>query len=348
MFVSCDILDLRRGDLAAWLQDMGQPAYRADQVWQWLWAKGARDFSAMTNLSKDLRQALAERAEITWPEIAAAARSQDRTVKFLLRLSDGALVETVLIPAKDHYTQCLSTQVGCAMGCTFCATGTLGFTRNMSVAEIAGQVLVARQWLADNAVTLPLRNFVLMGMGEPLLNLDNVMHSLETMTSEQGLNLSPRRITLSTVGLAKGMDRVGESGLCSLAISLHAPTQELRERIMPKAAQLKLDELMALVDEYPLKQRQRVTIEYLLLGGVNDRPEHARQLCKLLAGKRVKINLIAYNPPKDQLAPYDPPSIEAVSEFQEILRDKDFTAMLRKSMGADIGAACGQLAADKA
>ena len=357
--MTMNILDLTYPALAERLADMGEPRFRADQVWQWLWARRARSFEAMTNLSKALRAALDETFTIAWPEVADTAVSQDGTTKFLLRLAGGALVETVLIPEADHLTQCLSTQVGCAMGCAFCATGALGFERNMSHAEMAAQVLVARQWLADQGrEPNSLRNLVFMGMGEPLANLDVVLDVLATLGSDKGPGFSARRMTVSTVGLPAGLQRLGDSNLASLAVSLHAPTQELRASIMPKAALVPLDELVAALEHYPLAPRQRITIEYVLLGGINDSPEHARQLVRLLARVKCKVNLIAYNPgepPRGEegeaacgagfQAPFSAPDEQRVLAFQSALWDKGMTAVLRKSKGRDIAAACGQLRA---
>jgi len=347
-----NILNLTYPALAERLAAMGEPRFRADQVWQWLWARRARDFTDMTNLSKELRAALADEFTITWPEVADTAVSSDGTTKFLLRMDDGALVETVIIPETDHLTQCLSTQVGCAMGCAFCATGALGFDRNMTHAEMAAQVLVARQYLADQGrEPKALRNLVFMGMGEPLANLDTVLDVLATLGSDTGTGFSSRRMTVSTVGIPAGLKRLGESGLASLAVSLHAPTQELRERIMPKAAKVPLDELIKALERYPLAPRQRITIEYVLLGGVNDSPEQARQLVRLLAHVKCKINLIAYNPGPDATkdsakgAPFKAPGEQRVLAFQKALWDKGMTAVLRKSKGRDIAAACGQLRA---
>ncbi len=227
------------------------------------------------------------------------------------------------------------------MACTFCATGQMGFTRNMSAGEILGQVLAARDWLNDDLINPRLKNLVFMGMGEPLLNLPNVMRSLEVMNSDIGLAFSHRRITVSTCGIEKGLRELGESGLAYLAVSLHAPTQELRQRIMPRAAALPLPDLMDALKAYPLKTRERMTFEYLLLGGVNDGPEHAKALAKLMAHIKGKLNLIEYNPAPG--APYTAPSPEAVSAFERILWNKGITAVLRKSKGQDIDAACGQL-----
>ena len=344
-----DILNMTHPELLAFIRDdLGEPVFRADQVWQWLWQKGASSFADMTNVSKATRAVLEERCVIRAPEIAAEERSADGTVKFLLRLADGECVETVLIPSESRdgilrMTQCVSCQVGCAMACTFCATGGMGFIRNMTMGEILGQVLIARRYLGDTVETPRLRNIVFMGMGEPLLNFKEVMRSLEVMNHEMGFNFSPRRITVSTCGLQKGLLELGESGLAYLAVSLHAPNQELREKIMPRAASWPLDDLVRTLAAYPLKTRERLTFEYLLLGGVNDGPEHARALAKLMARVKAKLNLIVYNPVPG--APYAAPTPERVAAFSDILHAKHITAIIRKSKGQDIKAACGQLRA---
>ncbi len=339
-----NLVDLSFHELETFLADMGEAPYRTRQVWQWLWQKGCRDIAAFSDVSKTLRAALAERAELRWPGVDRVRTSSDGTAKFLLRLADAEAVETVLIPEKDHYTLCLSTQVGCALGCTFCATGKMGFRRNLTPGEILGQILVARQWLWDRQSPLALRNLVFMGMGEPFLNYDNLLAALESLHHPQGLDFSSRRITVSTAGIVKNLAAFGATGLGSLAVSLHAPTQELRERIMPVAKTVPLDELMAALKAYPLKPRERLTFEYLLLDGINDSPEMARELVRLLSHVKAKVNLIAFNPVPG--IPYGAPDPERVAAFQEVLRQKGFTATLRKSKGADIAAACGQLRAE--
>lgn len=326
-------------------QELGEPRFRAGQLWQWIWGKGARDFGQMTNLSHSLREKLAEAASLAWPEVAVERVSADGTIKFLLVLSDGERIETVLIPgARGRYTQCLSTQVGCPMACTFCNTGLLGFTRNLTHGEILGQVLVGRAYLAAHSLA-PLRNIVFMGMGEPLLNLTNVLDALRSMNSDTGLNLSWRRSTISTVGLPGPLEELGRSELALPAISLHAPTQELRARIMPKAARVPLPELMAALERFPLRPRERITFEYLLLKGVNDTLKHADQLASLLLRRqgRHKVNLIRYNTTLD--IPYEAPEQERAEAFEHRLWDRGLTATIRRSMGQDIEAACGQLRA---
>ena len=344
-----ELLNLTLDELTRFIHDeLGEPPFRAKQIWKWLWHKRARSFDDMSDLSRVLRQRLYETATITWPSIEKTQVSKDGTIKFLLRLADGELVETVLIPSesregKGRMTQCLSCQVGCAMACTFCSTGSMGFSRNMSMGEILGQVLVAQDYLGDTPDHPKLRNLVFMGMGEPLLNLTEVMKSLHTLNNELGLAFSPRRITISTCGIEKGLAELGESGLSYLAVSLHAPNQELRQTLMPRAARWPLESLMSALRSYPLKTRERLTFEYLLLGGVNDSLAHARELAKLMSHIKGKLNLIAYNPAEG--APYKAPTPEAVLAFEKLLWSKGITATLRKSKGQDIDAACGQLKA---
>ncbi len=344
-----DILNMTLPELEAYMLSIGEPKFRAVQVWQWLWQKMARDFDSMTNVSKSTREKLKECAIISWPHIKATEISKDGTIKFLLSLSDGAEVETVLIPSasregKARLTQCLSSQVGCAMACTFCSTGSMGFERNMTHAEILGQVLVARDYLGDIRPEHPiLRNLVFMGMGEPLLNFKEMLRSLQSLNDDHGLNFSPRRITVSTCGIEKGLKELGESGLAYLAISLHAPNQGLRSQIMPKAAHWPLNDLIKALKSYPLKTRERITFEYLLLGGVNDGIEHAKELVHLVSHVKGKLNLIVYNPA--QGAPYKAPNQERILKFEKYLWSKNITATIRKSKGQDINAACGQLKA---
>ncbi len=340
-----DILDLEYKELESFVtQELKAPRFRTDQLWQWLWQKGADNFDAMTNLGKGFREELKARASLSHPQVDVVQTSRDGTVKLLLRLNDGALVETVLIPMKGYYTQCLSTQVGCAMACTFCNTGLMGFERNMSMSEILGQVLAGRNYLQQNNLN-PLKNLVFMGMGEPLLNLDTLIRSLRTLNNSDGLSFPRRRITVSSVGFVKQLDQLGREELTLPAISLHAPTQELREKIMPKAAKTHINDLLAAIERYPLRPRERVTYEYLLLGGVNDSIEHARQLVKLLGQRKCKVNLIVYNPGDKPL--YNAPSEESVLAFEKYLWNKKISATIRRSMGQDIKAACGQLKADQ-
>ncbi len=347
-----NLLDFSLEELSAWMHEhLNEPGFRAKQVWQWLWQKQVRDFDLMTNVSKNCRAKLAEYAKIIWPCIEKIQESVDGTRKFLLRLEDAQYIESVLIPSDDRegrlrWTLCLSSQIGCPMACTFCATGKMAFKRNLSMSEILGQVLVAKDYLGDNRPDRPkLRNLVFMGMGEPLLNLDNLLKALHALNNDKGLNFSPRRITVSTCGIEKGLRELGESGLAYLAVSLHAPSQDIRAKIMPNAAHWHLPDLLAALRNYPLKTRERITFEYLLLGGVNDSPEHARELARLVASQKGKLNLILYNPSPG--LPYTAPTPERVLAFEQYLWAQGITAIVRKSKGQDIAAACGQLASRK-
>ena len=328
--------------VAQWVGHQGQPRFRADQIWNWIWAKGVTSFEHMRNIPQALRHELASTFSLALPSVHDVQTSQDGSLKLLLKLADGHLVETVLIPGPTHYTQCLSSQVGCALGCTFCSTGQMGLARNMTAGEIAGQVLLARQYLEQIHSGLHLRNLVFMGMGEPLLNWSHVDHALDCLTSKKGMNFSPRRVTVSTVGIPDTLDALGHSHKASLAVSLHAPTQSLRDTLMPKAARLlPLDALLARLRSYPLAPRQRITIEYVLLGGVNDSLHHARDLVRSLNGIRCKVNLIAFNACPG--LPYASPDPAQVVAFADLVHAKGVTATLRKSKGQDIAAACGQL-----
>jgi 23S rRNA (adenine2503-C2)-methyltransferase len=340
-----NLIELNKNDLEAFVaDDLKLPRFRSEQIWQWLWQKRVQNIDGMTNLSKPLREQLKLVAEIVWPEITTVQTSKDGTIKLLLRMTDGALIETVLIPMQDRYSQCLSTQVGCAMGCTFCNTGKLGFERNLSYGEIMGQILVGRQYLEDNDRN-PLKNLVFMGMGEPLLNLDTLIKVLNDLPCERGLSLSWRRSMVSTVGFPKQLKILGDLEIALPAISLHAPTQELRAKIMPKAAKVHLDDLMKCLKNYPMRPRERITFEYLLLKGVNDSLKHADQLAKLIDRRKGKINLIAYNATEGM--PYEAPDRAQVEAFEKRLWDHGLTAFIRRSMGSDIKAACGQLKAEE-
>jgi 23S rRNA (adenine2503-C2)-methyltransferase len=343
-----NLLDFTLPELKVWMQtELGEPAFRAVQVWQWMWQKLTRDFDDMSNVPKACRTRLAWHTHIGWPEVRAVQESRDGTTKFLLRLHDDALVETVLIPSKSsdgtrRWTQCLSCQVGCVMGCTFCATGQAGFERDMRMGEILGQVLTARAHLGDSRPDHPvLRNLVFMGMGEPLLNLKEVLRSLKSLNDDMGLNFSPRRVTVSTCGLENGLRELNESRLCYLAVSLHAPNQATREKIMPKAAHWPLPALLAALKSYQLKTRERITLEYLLLNGVNDSQEDAVELAHIVREVKGKLNLIVYNPIDG--APYTAPDPARVLAFEQCLWKHRVTAVVRKNKGQDISAACGQL-----
>ena len=358
-----NLLDFTYSELELFCSELGEAPFRARQLWQWLWQKRERDFGRMTNISKELRERLGREAVVLWPEAVQVQTSRDGTTKFLLSLADGQRIESVLIPEKDHFTLCLSTQVGCALGCTFCATGRMGLVRNLNMSEILGQILVAREHVAGLVATgqaqgqaqelaqeltqgLALRNLVFMGMGEPLLNWGNLRRALESLHHPLGLDFSKRRITVSTVGVPGMLAEFGGLGLAALAVSLHAPTQELRARIMPRAARFVLDDLIAELAAYPLQPRQKITIEYVLLGGVNDDLGHARELVRLLNKVKAKVNLIPFHPSPE--LPYAAPDMNSVLAFENLLKSKGLPATLRKSKGQDISAACGQLRAEMA
>ncbi len=322
------------------LVSLGERPFRARQVLHWLYKQAAPDIEAMTSLGKDLRRRLARVARLDLSPPLREQLSADGTRKLLFRLADGAAVESVLIPEADHHTLCVSTQVGCRQGCRFCRTAGLGFRRNLSPAEITGQVLAARG-LVDRE--RPLTNLVFMGMGEPLDNLDNLLVSLEHILGDHGLQMSQRKVTVSTAGLVPALERLGRATPASLAVSLNAPNDRLRERIMPVNRRWPLAELKKALARYPLKPTRRITLEYVLLGGVNDGPEQARELARWVRGLPCKVNLIAFNPHAG--AAFQAPSPQSVQRFQRVLMDHHVTALLRASRGADISAACGQLAA---
>ncbi|MCA1905309.1 MAG: 23S rRNA (adenine(2503)-C(2))-methyltransferase RlmN [Desulfarculus sp.] len=335
-----DLRDLPPQGVQDLLVALGEKPFRARQVLRWLYLGGARDFAEMTDLSKNLRARLAQTARLTDLAPAEIHTSADGTRKLLYELEDGARIEGVLIPEEDHHTLCVSSQVGCRMGCKFCRTGALGFTRHLRPAEIVGQVLAARR-LVDQA--RPLTNLVFMGMGEPLDNLDHLLVALGHILGEHGLQMSQRRVTISTVGLADRLADLGANSPAALAVSLNAPNDALRSRLMPVNRRFSLATLKAALLAYPLKPTRRVTLEYVLLGGVNDRPEQALELAMWCRGLKCKVNLIPFNPHEG--AGFQAPDEATVLAFQRVLIDNNLTALFRRSRGAEIGAACGQLAA---
>jgi 23S rRNA (adenine2503-C2)-methyltransferase len=334
-----DIANLELSQLEAAFDAAGIQKFRARQVYQWIYRKGVTDFAAMTNLGQALRAQLAERFTISTPQLVNEARSIDGTRKFLFQLADGRRIESVYIPDTPKQTFCISSQVGCAMDCDFCLTGKMGFVRNLTPAEITGQVRV----LAEKTELLDKPfNIVLMGMGEPLHNYDAVMQSMRMLADEQGLAVSPRRVTLSTVGIIPAMHRLAaEPVMPNLAISLHATTNATRDRIAPVNRKYPLEQLLDACRQFPLKRRNRITFEYVLLEGVNDTPEDAHRLARLLGDIKAKVNLLPLNAAPG--IPYQRPSDERVNAFAEILADHYITVSVRKSRGRDIRAACGQL-----
>ena len=335
-----NLLTLDWDGLLSFLKEMGMPAYRATQICRWIYVEGITSFEGMTDLSKADRAALTDAAVITPPALIESQVSSDGAVKYLFGLEDGEKVETVLIPDEKRVTLCISSQAGCALGCRFCLTGAGGFRRDLLPHEIAGQVAAARKLAAPSAIT----NIVLMGMGEPLMNTANVLEALRRLTSPRMFSISPRRITLSTAGVVPGIRELGASGLgVNLAVSLNAATDLVRDKVMPINRKFPLKELKAALKAYPLAPRKRITIEYVLLRGVNDSPGDAAALAKLLKGVKCKINLIPFN--EHPGSEFKRPDEETVLAFQEILRHANFTAFIRASRGADILAACGQLRA---
>jgi 23S rRNA (adenine2503-C2)-methyltransferase len=329
--------DYERSELA----ELFQPAFRATQIFKSVYQLWLDDFELMTDLPKLLRSSLSEEWNVKLPPVHRRFDSVDGTRRYLMRLDDGELAETVFIPEEHRSTICISSQVGCALACTFCLTGQLGLTRHLTPGEIAAQVLIAQR---DN---LPWEmrdsfNIVLMGMGEPLHNYDNVMKALRILHDEHGLNMSMSRITLSTAGLLPAVERLAnEPAIPNLAISLTGATNEKRNELMPINRKYPLEHLLEVVRRFPLKHRQRVTFEYVLLRGVTDSPEDALQLVKLLKGIRAKVNLIPLNEAEE--LGYERPSDAVVEKFQQILIDHHISAFVRKNRGNDISAACGQL-----
>ncbi|HKK99653.1 MAG TPA: 23S rRNA (adenine(2503)-C(2))-methyltransferase RlmN [Desulfotignum sp.] len=343
-----NILNYTREDLSLWLEKNGIRAFRSGQVFKWLYVKLATDFEQMTDLGKDLRSLLSRHFYFDCLTLADKQVSADTTTKYLFRLTDGASIESVLIPEKDHFTLCVSSQVGCAMNCRFCLTAKGGFVRNLTVGEIIAQIREVRIFLVENHLDpLKLSNIVFMGMGEPLANYDALVRALEIITdTDFGMKFSARRVTVSTCGLVPGILALGKTASVNLAVSLNATDNRTRSRLMPVNNTYPLEKLVAACKDFTMKPRNKITFEYILIKGVNDTPGHARQLVRLLAPLRAKVNLITFNPhPGCDMAPPDPKTVQT---FLQMLLDSHMTAILRKSKGADILAACGQLRAGQA
>lgn len=338
-----DLKNLTQEQLIDFVITLGQPAFRGRQILSWLYKPAIFEFSQMTDLAKDFRKVLGEHAYISNFKNPLIQVSRDKSVKFGFSLEDGSVIESVLIPEEDRSTLCLSTQVGCAMGCDFCMTGKMGFKRNLSPGEIVNQACAARQYCLDN--DLPwLSNLVFMGMGEPLANLDNLLASLSLLTEQRGLDFAQRRITVSTCGLVPKMHEFGMKSDVNLAVSLHAVDDATRDKLMPINKKYPLAVLLEACRTFPMKKRQRIMFEYTMFSGINDSDDQAVQLAKLLRGIPCKINLLAVNPADSA---YHSPSMERILAFQQILRKNNYAVFIRKSRGEDIFAACGQLAAQK-
>jgi 23S rRNA (adenine2503-C2)-methyltransferase len=334
-----DLAELERPALEALLASRGVERFRARQIFRWIYRRGVPDVDAMTDLPRELRATLASDFTLTTPVVVKRERSIDGTEKFLLRLHDGREIESVFIPDTPAMTFCISTQVGCAMACAFCLTGKMGLVRHLTAGEIVGQVRV----LIDALDMRDKRfNIVLMGMGEPLHNYDETMKALRILADEHGLEVSPRRVTLSTVGLLPALERLAkEPVMPNLAISLHAPTDVTRGELVPVNKKYGIADIIAACRRFPLKKRSRITFEYVLLAGVNDSPDDARKLAKLMAGLKSKVNVIPLNAAPG--IPFERPSDEAIDRFAKTLADHDILVSVRKSRGRDIRAACGQL-----
>ncbi|GMQ45611.1 bifunctional tRNA (adenosine(37)-C2)-methyltransferase TrmG/ribosomal RNA large subunit methyltransferase RlmN [Vibrio sp. 10N] len=344
-----NLLDFDRKGMRQFFQEeLGEKAFRADQVMKWIYHFGVDDFEKMTNINKKLREKLIRLAEIKAPTVSEAQHSSDGTIKWAMRVGDQD-VETVYIPDDDRATLCVSSQVGCALECKFCSTAQQGFNRNLKVSEIIGQV-----WRAAREIGLeketgrrPITNVVMMGMGEPLLNMKNLMPALELMLDDLGFGLSKRRVTVSTSGVVSGLDQMTGQIDVALAISLHAPNDKLRSEIMPINDRWDIQDFLASVRRYIASSnanRGKVTVEYVLLDHVNDDMGHARELAELLKDTPAKINLIPFNPYPG--SPYKKPSNSRIDRFMKTLMQYDYTVTVRKTRGDDIDAACGQLVGD--
>jgi 23S rRNA (adenine2503-C2)-methyltransferase len=342
-----DLRSLPQEHLAKLVSLLGERPFRARQLYRWLQQKGAASLDELSDVPRTLRDALAERTTLTTLERATEQRSTDGTIKWTWRTHDGKLVESVYMPEPDRRTLCVSSQVGCAVGCTFCLTGTMGLARNLTPGEIVEQVHRANRRiveLGEGEGPRPLTNLVFMGMGEPLANYRSLKVALDLLLSEDGPNFSHRHVTVSTSGLVPVMRRLGEETPVKLAVSLNATTDAQRDALMPINRRYPLARLLEACRTFPVRNGRRITFEYVLLGGVNDSLEDAARLAQLVRGIPTKVNLIPYN--ANPGLPYSAPAPERVLEFQEALAARNLTAVVRKNRGRDISAACGQLAAE--
>lgn len=343
-----NLLDFDRQGLENYFATQGEKPFRARQILQWVYQRSVDGFDAMSDLSKTLRARLIETAQVRLPEVAMDQKSDDGSRKWLLQLADGNCIEAVYIPAGERGTLCVSSQVGCALNCTFCSTAQQGFNRNLSTGEIIGQVLLASRLLTADGVSChengrAISNVVMMGMGEPLLNFDNVTAAMRLMLDDLAFGLSKRRVTLSTSGLVPDMDRLRAACDVALAVSLHAPDDALRDVLVPINRKYPIKQLMDACRRYIGDDtRRRVTFEYVMLDGINDSDEQARALARLLRDVPAKVNLIPFNPFPNTL--YKRSSAERIARFQQIIIDAGLVTITRKTRGDDIDAACGQLA----
>jgi 23S rRNA (adenine2503-C2)-methyltransferase len=334
-----NLLDFDRKGLAAFFVGIGEKTFRATQLLKWIYQEDITDFDQMTNLSKSLRAYLKEHCTITAPEILLEQIASDGTTKWVVEMGQGNRIESVFIPEEKRGTLCVSSQIGCALACTFCSTAKQGFNRNLSVAEIIGQLYVAQKRLGD---TKRITNVVMMGMGEPLLNFDNVVAAMNLMMDDFTYGLSKRRVTISTSGIVPAMHRLNEVCDVSMAVSLHAANDELRNELVPINQKYPLKELMEACREYARQgPRKHLTFEYVMLEGINDSVQDARSLVKLLKNVPAKINLIRFNPFPN--SGYSCSSVDTITRFKDILHKAGLVTTIRKTRGDDIDAACGQL-----
>ena len=340
-----NLLDLDRSGLVEFFAEHGEKSFRATQVMKWIYGQGVIDFAAMTNISKDLRAGLQQMANISLPKVVSDNLSDDGSRKWLLEMTDGNCIEAVFIPEAERGTLCVSSQVGCMLNCTFCSTAQQGFNRNLTTGEIISQVLVAAMALGQTADgERRISNVVMMGMGEPLLNYDNVVRAMGIMLDDYGFGLSKRRITLSTAGVVPALQQLREDCDVSLAVSLHAPDDLLRNQLVPLNRKYPISELLQACKDYVGEGRRRVTFEYVMLAGINDSDAHARQLARLLEGVPAKVNLIPFNPfPETR---YQRSSGNRIHSFFEIMNKAGIVTITRRTRGDDIDAACGQLAGE--
>lgn len=340
-----NLLGLSPKKMDAFFERLGEKKFRTQQMLKWIHQLGESDFDKMTNMSKAMRAKLAEVAEISLPEVVYDQTSVDGTRKWVMRMPGGSSIETVYIPEKERGTLCVSSQIGCALDCSFCSTGKQGFNRDLSVAEIIGQLFVASQSLDTPGEKRVRRitNVVMMGMGEPLLNFENVVDSMELMLNDFAYSLSKRRVTLSTSGVVPMMDKLGEVSDVSLAVSLHAPTDELRNVLVPINKKYPIKQLLAATNRYldNLPDRRKATIEYTIIKDINDSVEQAKQLAEILKNTPCKINLIPFNPFPN--SGYERPSNNRTYRFRDLLHERGFIVTIRSTRGDDIDAACGQL-----
>ncbi|NNF47367.1 MAG: 23S rRNA (adenine(2503)-C(2))-methyltransferase RlmN [Desulfofustis sp.] len=341
-----DCKDLDRNGLEAFAESLGQPAFRGRQIMAWLYRPGIDSFGQMTDLAKAFRALLPENAKISRFSDPITEVSEDGSIKFGFKLDDGQIIESVNIPEPDRNTLCISSQVGCAMGCRFCQTGSMGYRRNLSPAEMVNQVCGVRDYLSDPVrnqedTSQTITNLVFMGMGEPLNNMDNLLTTISILTDQKGLDLASRRITVSTCGIVPQMHLLGKLTNVNLAVSLHAVDNETRDQLMPINRRYPIEKLLQACKDYPIQKRKRIMIEYIMLDGINDSDAEAQRLASILRPVPCKINLLAYN--ECQGGNYRTSPRRRILAFQNILRKAHYSVFIRSSRGSDIAAACGQL-----